>query len=86
MNNNIVLIDTFNRLKTSGMETTEAVLRTGAQRLRPVVLTSVTTVFGLLPLASNYSIDFINPHWQASLTSCAVVAIEWQASSFDLNL
>ena len=36
------------------------IVRTGAQRLRPVVLTTVTTVLGLLPMASNLSIDFIN--------------------------
>ena len=36
------------------------IVRTGAQRFRPVMLTSVTTIFGLLPLASNFSIDFIN--------------------------
>ncbi|MCY3639445.1 MAG: hypothetical protein OXH37_00340, partial [Gammaproteobacteria bacterium] len=36
------------------------IVRTGAQRLRPVMLTTVTTVFGLLPLASNLSVDLIN--------------------------
>ena len=36
------------------------IVRTGAQRLRPVVLTTVTTIFGLLPLASNFSIDLVN--------------------------
>ena len=38
----------------------ELLIRTGAQRLRPVVLTSATTILGLLPLASNLSIDLIN--------------------------
>jgi multidrug efflux pump len=36
------------------------IVRRGAQRLRPVMLTTVTTVFGLLPLASNLSVDLIN--------------------------
>ena len=42
------------------MHYVELIVRTGSQRLRPVVLTTVTTVFGLLPLASNLSIDFVN--------------------------
>jgi len=37
----------------------EAVLRTGAQRLRPVMLTTITTIFGLLPMAMQVNIDFI---------------------------
>lgn len=62
VNNNIVLIDTYNHLKREHPELdyVALIVRTGAQRLRPVMLTTVTTVFGLLPLASNYSIDFIN--------------------------
>ena len=61
VNNNIVLIDTYNHLKREHPELdyVQLIVRTGAQRLRPVMLTTVTTVFGLLPLASNYSIDFI---------------------------
>ena len=62
VNNNIVLIDTYNHLQREHPELdyVALIVRTGAQRLRPVMLTTVTTVFGLLPLASNYSIDFIN--------------------------
>ncbi|MEM7217873.1 MAG: efflux RND transporter permease subunit [Pseudomonadota bacterium] len=62
VNNNIVLIDTYNHLRREHPELDYVTLitRTGAQRLRPVALTTITTVFGLLPLASNYSIDFIN--------------------------
>jgi len=61
VNNNIVLIDTYNHLKREHPELdyVALIVRTGAQRLRPVMLTTVTTVFGLLPLASNYSIDFL---------------------------
>jgi len=61
VNNNIVLIDTYNHLKREHPELDyiQLIVRTGAQRLRPVMLTTVTTVFGLLPLASNYSIDFL---------------------------
>jgi len=59
VNNNIVLIDTFNRLRAAGMEPVEAVLRTGAQRLRPVLLTTVTTVLGLMPMVLGVNIDLI---------------------------
>ena len=59
VNNNIVLIDTYNDLKKQGLPTTEAILRTGAQRMRPVLLTSVTTVLGLLPMVFALTIDII---------------------------
>ncbi len=61
VNNNIVLIDTFDYLKkTYGdrMDTRELVLRTGAQRLRPVLLTTITTIVGLLPMVLQMNIDF----------------------------
>ena len=58
VNNNIVLIDTYARLQKSGMEPMEAIVRTGAQRLRPVMLTTVTTIFGLLPMTLQLNIDF----------------------------
>jgi len=59
VNNNIVLIDTFDRLKQTTSDVREAILLTGAQRLRPVLLTTVTTMLGLLPMAMNVGIDFI---------------------------
>lgn len=59
VNNNIVLIDTFDRLKQTTSDTREAIMLTGAQRLRPVLLTTVTTMLGLLPMAMNIGIDFI---------------------------
>ncbi len=57
VNNNIVLIDTYNVLRSKGMEAFEAILRTGAQRLRPVLLTTVTTILGLLPMVLEINID-----------------------------
>ncbi len=62
VNNNIVLIDTFNhvRRKHPDLDYVTIIVRTGAQRLRPVVLTTLTTVFGLLPLAMNFSVDLVN--------------------------
>ena len=61
VNNNIVLIDTFVRLKKTGIDAIEAVVRTGAQRLRPVLLTAITTVFGLLPMVLSMNVDFLAP-------------------------
>jgi multidrug efflux pump len=59
VNNNIILIDTFNDLKKNGMAPLEAALRTGAQRLRPVFLTSFTTVLGLIPMVFSLNIDLL---------------------------
>jgi multidrug efflux pump len=58
VNNNIVLIDTYNDLKRSGQSPMEAALRTGAQRLRPVILTSVTTALGLMPMVIGVNLNF----------------------------
>lgn len=58
VNNNIVLIDTYNVFKTRGLATHDAILRTGAQRIRPVLLTTVTTILGLMPMVLKMNIDF----------------------------
>jgi multidrug efflux pump len=62
VNNNIVLIDTFNhvRKKHPELDIRAVIVRATSQRLRPVMLTTVTTVFGLLPLACGLSVDLIN--------------------------
>ena len=60
VNNNIVLIDTFNDLMKSGCSPMEAALRTGAQRLRPVILTSITTALGLMPMVIGLNINFFS--------------------------
>ncbi|WP_353310779.1 efflux RND transporter permease subunit [Candidatus Albibeggiatoa sp. nov. NOAA] len=59
VNNNIVLIDTFNLYYRSGMGSDEAILRTCAQRLRPVMLTTTTTILGLLPMVLSMNIDLV---------------------------
>ena len=51
VNNAIVLVDTINRLRADGMERLEAVHAASALRLRPILITTTTTVLGLLPLA-----------------------------------
>jgi multidrug efflux pump len=60
VNHNIVLIDTFHRLRDAGMEPIEAVIRSSAQRLRPVFLTTITAIGGLLPMMLAIEIDFFN--------------------------
>ena len=61
VNNNIVLIDTFDYLhQKRGLSVEQAILMTGYQRLRPVILTTVTTVCGLLPMVTQVNIDFIS--------------------------
>lgn len=58
VNNNIVLIDTFDRLKHETGTVFEAIVLTGAQRMRPVLLTTITTMLGLLPMVLQLNIDF----------------------------
>ena len=62
VNNAIVLLDTFNRLhRQLGVPTIEAILKTAAQRFRPIFLTTFTTVMGLIPMATQITINFFNP-------------------------
>ncbi|BCS96119.1 multidrug transporter AcrB [Desulfoluna limicola] len=58
VNNAIVLIDYTNKLREAGMEVSEAIIAAGATRLRPVMLTAVTTVLGLIPMVTGVSINF----------------------------
>jgi len=84
VNNNIVLIDTYDRLKASAADPVDAILRTGAQRLRPVLMTSVTTILGLMPMVLKVNIDFIgrevavgapSTQWWASLATAVVFGL-----------
>ena len=62
VNNNIVLIDTFNKLKEESphFEKSIHIINACKQRLRPILLTSLTTIFGLLPLAMGISLDIVS--------------------------
>lgn len=62
VNNNIVLIDTFNRHRRTFKDPYQAALLTAAQRLRPVLLTTITTIFGLVPMVFGINLDFFAPH------------------------
>ncbi|MGL4452009.1 MAG: efflux RND transporter permease subunit [Sarcina sp.] len=51
VNNGIVLIDYINKLKSQGKSTREAILETGPVRLQPILMTALTTIIGLIPMA-----------------------------------
>jgi Cation/multidrug efflux pump len=61
VNNNIILIDTYNILRREGMTPYEAALETGCLRLRPVLLTAITTVLGLMPMVLGVNINLLEP-------------------------
>lgn len=78
VNNNIVLIDTYNQLRDEGLAPLEAALEAGGLRLRPVLLTAVTTVLGLMPMVLQINVDLFSPslgfnapstQWWAQLSS-----------------
>jgi multidrug efflux pump len=73
VNHNIVLIDTYRRLRLSGMDPIEAVIRSSAQRLRPVFLTTVTAIGGLLPMMFAIEIDF----WTRQVTIGGPDGMTW---------
>ncbi|PCJ62206.1 MAG: acriflavin resistance protein [Candidatus Hydrogenedentota bacterium] len=58
VNNAIVLVDLINNLRKEGMPAEEAIVLAGKTRFRPVLLTTVTTILGLLPLGLGISFDF----------------------------
>ncbi|MBU2692818.1 MAG: efflux RND transporter permease subunit [Candidatus Eisenbacteria bacterium] len=58
VNNAIVLLDYVIKLRTEGMEKIEAIITAGRTRFRPVILTAVTTILGLIPLTTGFSINF----------------------------
>lgn len=60
VNNNIIFIDTYELLKSDGVSTKDALIRTGVQRLRPILLTAGTGVLGLLPMVFGITIDFFD--------------------------
>jgi multidrug efflux pump len=60
VNNNIVLIDTYDRLRREGVEAYDAILETCRERARPVVLTAVTAILGVLPIAFGMNIEFLS--------------------------
>lgn len=60
VNNNIVLIDTYDRLRRDGVNAYDAIIETCRERARPVVLTAVTAILGVLAIAFGINLDFVN--------------------------
>ena len=89
VNNNIILIDAYNFVSNKNKDDVyNNVLKACAQRLRPIFLTTITTMLGLIPLALNYSIDPIartieydsnvSGFW-TSLAQCIVYGLSFSA-------
>jgi len=57
--NAIIIVDYTDKLIDSGMDKVEAIVRAGATRLTPVLLTALSTILGLLPLAIGININFV---------------------------
>jgi HAE1 family hydrophobic/amphiphilic exporter-1 len=51
VNNGIILIDHIRTLRKSGMSKNESIIQGGKDRMRPIIMTAITTIFGVLPLA-----------------------------------
>jgi len=60
VNNNIVLIDTYDMLRREGLNKVDAILKTCRERARPVVLTAVTAILGVLPIAFGLNLELIS--------------------------
>jgi multidrug efflux pump len=75
VNNNIVLIDTYQELSRY-MPRIEAIIRTAEQRIRPVLLTTITTMAGLAPMMFGLSLDFINGGYSID----SPTALWWKAT------
>jgi CzcA family heavy metal efflux pump len=63
VNNAIVLIDYYHQLMEKGLSSAEALIKAGLVRFRPVMLTAITTILGLLPMATGVSFDFRKLSW-----------------------
>jgi multidrug efflux pump subunit AcrB len=63
VNNAIVLLEYVEIVRGEGVDRDQALVRAGITRLRPVLLTAVTTVLGLVPMAIGVSYDFVNLRW-----------------------
>jgi CzcA family heavy metal efflux pump len=63
VNNAIVLIDFINVRRREGAPTEDAIIEAGITRFRPVMLTAITTVLGLMPMAIGINFDFLKWEW-----------------------
>jgi multidrug efflux pump len=84
VNNNIVLIDTYDRLRREGRQAYDAIIETCRERARPVVLTATTAVLGVLPIAFGVNVEFMSrsitvgapsTQWWISLSTAIVFGL-----------
>ncbi len=54
VNNAIILVDRINQLRATGMSLTDSIVEAGQQRIRPIIMTSLTTILALLPMAFSF--------------------------------
>ena len=64
VNNAIILLDAIRQMQAKGYEIYDAVVTAGMIRFRPVLLTAITTILGLAPMAFKFNLDFINLSYQ----------------------
>jgi multidrug efflux pump len=64
INTNILLIDTWNILRKAGHSAQEAAMMAASNRLRPILLTTITTILGLMPMSLGLSLDIIGGSWE----------------------
>ncbi|HMP73103.1 MAG TPA: efflux RND transporter permease subunit [Kiritimatiellia bacterium] len=76
VNNSIVLVDCILKRRAEGMSTEDAIVVAGKMRLRPVVLTAITTILGLIPMAVGYSLEI--HEWPPRIIAGAETS-EWWA-------
>jgi multidrug efflux pump subunit AcrB len=60
VNNAIVLLDYIRQLRADGLRKNDAIVQAGVVRFRPVMLTAITTVLGLIPMSAGFTLDFVN--------------------------
>ncbi|MEZ5913959.1 MAG: efflux RND transporter permease subunit, partial [Paracoccaceae bacterium] len=89
VNNNIVLIDTYDHLRREGMDKLEAILQTCRERARPVVLTALTAILGVLPIAFGYNLELLShettfgapsTQWWIALSSAIVFGLAFSTA------
>ncbi len=64
VNNAIVLLDAIRQTQAKGLDVLDAIITAGMIRFRPVLLTAITTILGLVPMAFKFNLDFINFTYQ----------------------
>lgn len=84
VNNNIVLIDTYDHLRREGVDKLDAILETCRERVRPVMLTAITAILGVFPIAFGFNLELLShettfgapsTQWWISLSSAIVFGL-----------